>query len=64
MSWFRPSRRPVPERAQALLAAQYQVMATVVEQRKAALLEALGMDPTRDWDDIMNAVRCLNREAS
>jgi hypothetical protein len=30
--------------------------------RKAALLEALGMDHTRDWDDIRNAVAGLRKE--
>lgn len=28
---------------------------------KAALLEALGMSPTRDWDDIVNAARGMRR---
>ncbi|MBO2461649.1 hypothetical protein [Actinomadura violacea] len=32
------------------------------DARKAALLEALHMAPTRDWDDIVNAARCLRAE--
>jgi hypothetical protein len=31
----------------------------IESERKAALLDALGMDQTRDWDDILNAARGL-----
>lgn len=34
----------------------------VAKECKAALLEALGMDPTRDWDDIRNAAAGLRKE--
>lgn len=30
--------------------------------QKTRLLEALGMDPTRDWDDIRNAAACFRRQ--
>jgi hypothetical protein len=33
-----------------------------LDDRKADLLDALGMDPMRDWDDIVNATRCLREQ--
>jgi hypothetical protein len=33
-----------------------------LNQHKAALLDALGMDRTRDWDDIRNAAAALRKE--
>ena len=32
------------------------------DAHRPALLDALGMDPLRDWDDIVNAARCLVKE--
>ncbi|MEU2566614.1 MULTISPECIES: hypothetical protein [Streptomyces] len=34
----------------------------IESERKAALLDALGMDQTRDWDDILNAARGLREQ--
>jgi hypothetical protein len=33
-----------------------------LNQHKVALLDALGMDRTRDWDDIRNAARALRKQ--
>ena len=29
---------------------------------KQEMLDALGMDPLRDWDDVVNAARCIRAE--
>jgi hypothetical protein len=43
-------------------AAERALRAHVDATRKAGLTEALGMDRTRDWDDIVNAARGLRKE--
>lgn len=35
----------------------------MLEARRLELAGILGADPLRDWDDLMNAVRCLRRSS-
>lgn len=46
----------------AELEASEDVRKRVAKEQKAALLDALGMDPTRDWDDIRNAAAGIREQ--
>lgn len=53
---------PKLSKQQRALVERAQRAERVLAHHKATLLDALGMDPLRDWDDIANAARGIRRE--
>lgn len=73
MSWFRPRaggytahdmppRHPTPRTSPATPPPPRSP--DMLEARRLQRAGAGGMDPLRDWDDILNAVRCLKSQES